>query len=297
MPKSVFFFLALLLPLTVFATEKPDSAKAAEKPGPDKAVEKPGPAKAAGNPNITKDMVLVPAGEFIMGMSGSDIENLVSKLGGMEKYHFNATPQHKAKTESFYIDKYETTNAQYKEFCDATGRTPVPEHWEDGKIPDKKEDHAAVYVSWHDALAYCRWKGKRLPTEPEWEHAARGNDNRLFPWGFSNKRKMPKFANLEVGRRSKRDTVKVGKYSKGASPYKALDMCGNVSEWTAGNYLPYPGSNYEDEFFGKERFVVRGGSWYTTPYESTVTFRYKYTPVSSYEDIGFRCVVSESAIK
>jgi formylglycine-generating enzyme required for sulfatase activity len=247
----------------------------------------------AADPKVIGDMVLVPAEEFTMGISKADTQNVVDRLGGMEKYHFNAAPPHKVKTEAFYIDKYEVTNAQYKEFCDATGRTPLPEHWEDGKIPKKRGKHPVVYVSWHDAVAYCEWKGKRLPTEQEWEHAARGTDSRLFPWGFSPKRKMGKYANLETGRRSKRDTVNVGKYSKGASPYKVMDMCGNVGEWTASNYLPYPGNKYQDEFYGKERYVVRGGSWYTTPYESTVTFRYKYTPVSSYEDIGFRCVVSE----
>lgn len=251
---------------------------------------------AAGN---TQDMVLVPSGEFTMGLTDDDITDIVEKLGGTEKYHFNATPQHKAQTVGFYIDKFEVTNAQYKEFCDATKREVLPEHWEEGNIPSKKEDHAAVYVTWYDTEAYCRWKGKRLPTEQEWEHAARGSDSRLFPWTLRipPKRKMPKYTNLEVGRKSKRDTVKVGKYSSGASPYKAMDMCGNVSEWTASSYLPYPGNQHEDEFYGKERYVIRGGSWYTTPYESTVTFRYKFTPVSSYEDIGFRCVISESAVK
>jgi formylglycine-generating enzyme required for sulfatase activity len=268
MIKVISFVLALFLPLTVLAAD---------------------------NPGLTEDMVLVPAGKFIMGISGSEIENVVDRLGGMEKYHFNATPQHNAKTEGFYIDKYEVTNAQYKEFCDATAREVRPEHWEDGNIPDKKQKHAAVYVTWHDAVAYCQWKGKRLPTEQEWEHAARGSDNRLFPWGMSPKRKFPKYANLDTGRRSKQDTVPVGKYPKGVSPYKVLDMCGNVGEWTASNFLPYPGTTHKDEFYGKERYVVRGGSWYTTPYESTVTFRYKYTPVSSYEDIGFRCVISQSA--
>ncbi len=268
MIKNISFILALFLPLSVFA---------------------------AGNPGSTDDMVLVKAGEFTMGISGSEVEKVVDKLGGMEKYHFNAVPAHKVKTKTFYIDKLEITNAQYKEFCDATSREVLPEHWEDGNIPDKKAKHPVVYVTWHDAVAYCQWKGKRLPTEQEWEHAARGNDGRLFPWGMSPKRKMSKYTNLDVGRRSKQDTVPVGKYPKGASPYKAQDMCGNVGEWTASNYYPYPGNKYEDEFYGKERYVVRGGSWYTTPYESTVTFRYKYTPVSAYEDIGIRCVVSESA--
>ena len=266
--RSVYVFLALFLPLNVFA---------------------------AGNSDLTKDMVMVPAGEFTMGLNASDIDNIVGKLGGMAKYHSNATPQHKVKTEGFYIDKLEVTNAQYKKFCDATGRNILPEHWEEGNT--KKENHPVVYVTWHDAVAYCQWKGKRLPTEQEWEHAARGSDDRLFPWGFSNKRKIPKHANLDVGRRSKQDTVDVGKYSKGASPYKVLDMCGNVNEWTSSNFLPYPGTKHEDEFYGKERYILRGGSWYTTPYESVVTFRYKFTPVSSYEDAGFRCVVSESAVK
>ncbi|MBE7413701.1 MAG: SUMF1/EgtB/PvdO family nonheme iron enzyme [Deltaproteobacteria bacterium] len=84
--------------------------------------------------------------------------------------------------ESFYIDRYEVTNKRFKRFVDATGR-PHPEHWKGGRIPDGREDHPVVYVSWADADAFCKWEAKRLPTEQEWEKAARGTDGRTFPWG------------------------------------------------------------------------------------------------------------------
>ena len=233
-----------------------------------------------------KDMVLIPAGEFSMGLTNEQVKELVGKLGGMEKYHDNAQPAHKVKLDAFYIDKYEVTNKQYKDFVDATGHAP-PEHWRNGSYPPGLADHPVVYVTWHDAVAYAKWKGKRLPTEAEWERAARGTDGRFFPWGDKFKRR---YANTDDGGPGK--TTPVGKYKKGVSPSGCFDMAGNVGEWTASNYLPYPGNSFPDEFYGHDRFVVRGGSWYTFNYEALATFRFKFTPVSAYEDVGFRCAVS-----
>lgn len=268
----------------------------------------PGNMQGAEKSSLIDNMVLVSSDNFIMGMKPADLKVILEdievdrqgktieeKHGGKERYHYNAIPQRLERTANFYIDKYEVTNTQYKGFCDATGHK-IPEHWNNGKIEEGKENHPVVYVSWYDAKNYCEWKGKRLPTEEEWEHAARGNDGRLFPWGFSVKREIPKFANLEAGENSIRDTVEVGKYSKGRSPYQAMDMCGNVGEWTASIYLPYPDNKYPDEFYctntNEKRYIVRGGSYCSFSYESTVTFRYKYTPVSNYWDIGFRCAIS-----
>ncbi len=231
-------------------------------------------------------MVLVPAGEFVMGLTNEQVKDLVRKLGGMEKYNDNAQPAHKVRVDAFYIDKYEVTNKQYKEFVDATGCT-LPEHWEGKNYPAGLGDHPVVYVTWNAAVAYAKWKGKRLPTEAEWEKAARGTDGRIFPWGNKFKRRT---ANTDDGGPGK--TTPVGKYKKGVSPYGCYDMAGGVGEWTASNYLPYPGNSFPDEFYGKERFVVRGGSWYTNKYEIVTTFRFKYTQVSDYEDVGFRCVAN-----
>ena len=231
-------------------------------------------------------MVLVPAGEVTIGLTPQQVRKVTESMGGMSKYHDNAQPAHKVMVDAFYIDKYEVTNKQYKEFVDATGHTP-PINWEGNNYPPGKGDHPVVYVSWESAVAYAKWRGKRLPTEIEWEKAARGTDGRLFPWGNKFKRR---YANTDDG--GPGHTTPVGKYKKGVSPYGCFDMAGNVAEWTASNYLPYPGNNFPDEFYGKERFVVRGGSWYTNNYEALTTFRFKFTPVSDYEDVGFRCALS-----
>jgi formylglycine-generating enzyme required for sulfatase activity len=238
----------------------------------------PGQAKAG------EEMVQVPAGEFTMGISAEQIKRVVSSLGGQEKYLDPCTPQHKLKTGAFSIDKYEVTNQEYKKFITASKHQP-PEDWEGGNYPSGKAKHPVVFVSWSDALAYCKWAGKRLPTEAEWEKAARGTDGRLYPWG--NKWDMRK-ANTAKGR--KHDTTPVGNYKKGVSPYGCYDMAGNVWEWTTSYYKPYPNATVENEFFGEERYVVRGGSWDDAPYDALTVARAKFTPQTTFEHLGFRCV-------
>ncbi len=236
----------------------------------------PKPAAANG------EMILVPAGEFTMGLTEAQLEK-VEQLGGSAARNGNALPAHKVNLPAYYIDTYEVTNDDYKKFVDATGHTP-PEHWEGGKIPPKKGKHPVVFVTMGDAAAYAKWAGKRLPTEAEWEKAARGTDGRLFPWGNKYKRKR---ANTDEAR--KNGTTPVGSFKKGISPYGLFDMAGNVWEWTTDNYLPYPGSPHKDEFYGKERFVVRGGSWFDVKSEAISAARSKFTPPSADETLGFRC--------
>ena len=141
-------------------------------------------------------------------------------------------PQHRLYLPEFYIGKYPVTNEQYAAFVKAT-RQAAPQHWKNGQIPAGKENHPVVDVSWKDAVAFCRWlsqaSGKtiRLPTEAEWEKAARGDDGRIYPWG--DKPPTKELCNFggNVG-----DTTPVGQYPAGASPCGALDMAGNVWEWT-----------------------------------------------------------------
>ncbi len=172
-------------------------------------------------------------------------------------------PQHRLTLPEFYIGKYPVTNEQYAAFVKATGQA-APRHWKNGQIPAGKENHPVVNVSWRDAVAFCRWlsqasgKSLRLPTEAEWEKAARGRDGRIYPWG--NQPPTKELCNFggNVG-----DTTPVGQYPAGASPCGALDMAGNVWEWTGSLYRPYPyqpedGRNSPD---GEGPRVVRGGSW------------------------------------
>ncbi len=237
---------------------------------------KPLPALADGN------MILVPAGVFTMGLTEAQLDK-VKDLGGSVVRNANATPAHKVNLPAYYIDKYEVTNEDYKKFVDAAKHTH-PEHWEGGKIPAGKGKHPVVFVTLSDARAYAKWAGKRLPSEAEWEKGARGTDGRLFPWGNRYKRRH---ANTDEARKG--GTTPVGSFEKGKSPYGVYDMAGNVWEWTTDNYLPYPGTKHEDEFFGKERYVVRGGSWYDLKSDAITAARSKFTAPSADETLGFRC--------
>lgn len=164
-------------------------------------------------------MVLVPAGEFTMG-SARD-----------EKWvDADEAPQRVVQVPAFFIDELEVTNIQYKRFLDATGWPPPPS-WKDDNYPEDEDFLPVTEVTWWDATAYARWADKRLPTEAEWEKAARDADSRRFPWGdaFS-----PDRANNDLV------LLPAGAKPDGASPYGAFDMAGNAAEWTASIYAPYP---------------------------------------------------------
>ena len=164
-------------------------------------------------------MVLVPAGEFHMGSLDDD-----RFAEGDEK------PQRVVYLADFYIDKLEVTNIEYKRFLDATGYRP-PEKWREGQYPVGADFYPIAEISWWEAMAYARWVGKRLPTEAEWEKAARGDDARRFPWGDEFD---PDLANIL------KDYAPVASYFAGESPYGAVNMAGNVAEWTATAYGAYP---------------------------------------------------------
>jgi formylglycine-generating enzyme required for sulfatase activity len=166
-----------------------------------------------------ENMILIPAGEFTMGSQPGDnwAEN-------------NEEPARVVYLEAFYIDQLEVTNLQFRRFLDAT-QWPIPGEWRAIIEVEDTEFLPVTGVSWEDATAYARWAGKRLPTEAEWEKAARGTDARRFPWGneFDADR-----ANND------RDLLAVGSKPEGASPYGVLDMAGNVAEWVSTPFAPYP---------------------------------------------------------
>ncbi len=220
-----------------------------------------------------KESVLVPAGEFTMGS---------------DNWWPKSQPEHKKDLDAFYVDKYEVTNLRYKEFVDATRRRP-PIIWQGGLIPQGKQNHPVVYVTWFDANDFCKWDGQRLLTEPEWEKAARGTDARTFPWGdkFSRfKANTPQLGN--------EDTMEVGSFNEGVSPYGIYDMAGNVFEWTGDWFKQYPGNTHPDENYGEIVRVVRGGSWYDCTYYkcgiSAPSYnRIFFNPWTKNNNFGFRC--------
>lgn len=194
-----------------------------------------------------RDMVYIPEGEFIMGSDPED-----EKRGVM--IGLDELPLRKVFLKSYYIDKYETTNKAYKKFVDAASYR-VPADWKDNKYPEGEDDFPVAHIDWFDADVYCRWAGKRLPTEAEWEKAARGTDGRIYPWGDTFDKNK---ANTAESQRDR--AVPVGSFPEGASPYGVMDMAGNVWEWTADWYKPYPGSAVERDIYGETHKVTRGGA-------------------------------------
>jgi formylglycine-generating enzyme required for sulfatase activity len=187
---------------------------------------------------------------------------------------------------AFYLDKTEVTNKQYAEFIQATKYTPPPD-WVNGSYKVGTGDHPVTNVDWRDARAYAEWAKKRLPTEEEWEYAARGTDGRLYPWGNEW---VPGNAYTAE---SKLTTLQpVGSIDAGASPFGLLDMSGNVWEWCEDNFRPYPGSKGEARDTNYK--IIRGGSLGDTDdkTKATTTYRSWVPPERKYGALGFRCARS-----
>ncbi|MGE0132639.1 MAG: SUMF1/EgtB/PvdO family nonheme iron enzyme [Blastocatellales bacterium] len=231
----------------------------------------PGPEQPAGPaiPAIPDGMVFVPGGDFKMGRDDGD--------------EFES-PAHAVNVKPFYIDQLEVTNEEYQRFVSATGHR-APTHWINGKIPDGQTKFPVVNVSWDDANAYARWANKRLPTEPEWELAARGTDGRVYPWGNVWRQN---YAN--AGRGKEGDLVETGRYESGASPFGALDMCGNAWEWTSSDFKDYPGRKVASSLAGAGLKVIRGGAYDVAAKRATTTYRGGISPDRIPDKTGFRCV-------
>ncbi len=223
-------------------------------------------------------MVSIPEGHFLMGANGTD---------ALE----DERPQHQVWINRFEMDRYEVTTEHYAEFLAATAH-PAPWQWE-GVDLTQHRDRPVIGVSWFDADAYCRWRGKRLPTEAEWEKAARGADGRLFPWG--NQVPHEESANFGLGARFSYSQVlaSVQRYEQGRSAYGVHQMAGNVGEWVADWY----GANYYETGplknptgpdLGSFR-VVRGGSWSDLPKYLLTYGRFKLPPETRNSYTGFRC--------
>jgi formylglycine-generating enzyme required for sulfatase activity len=224
---------------------------------------------------VELELVRIPAGAFLMG----------SDKAKDKAAYDNELPQHKVNLGEYWMGKYPLTNAQYRCFTRAAGY-----------FTSAKEDHPVVYVSWDEAVQYCQWlsqmtgKAFRLPSEAEWEKAARGTDGRLYPWG--NEISTYNRCNFDV-----KDITPVGKYSpQGDSPYGCADMAGNVWEWTHSLLKPYPyraddGREDEGNRWGR---VLRGGSFINHQKSGRCASRDRYDSVARYQYCGFR--VSASSI-
>ena len=339
--KNIFLIVLLVLfNRTIFAVGVSDdiagaaTAISAESSQP---VQAPAQNQAQSGSSTTLDdeMILIPAGEFIMGSNKVDTSKNAGEFGNAKPWYLDEHPEHKVRLDAFYIDKYEVTNGQYRKFITTTKRRP-PEYWVfNGYLLSMSRDRLyeqdveklrklvskvfqldintrtmtkeqlldavekrfaamdylpVVYVSWNDAVAYCESVGKRLPTEAEWEKAARGENGNEFVWGnewtigVSN-----------TGEELWDDGVApVGSYPGDKSVYGVFDMAGNVSEWVNDWYQPYPDTDYTSKDFGEHFKVIRGSAWggeghYALKLFQRGAYRFYLEPESYHDDLGFRC--------
>ncbi|MHC9539634.1 MAG: formylglycine-generating enzyme family protein [Vulcanimicrobiota bacterium] len=235
------------------------------------------------NPKDGAAMIIIPAGEFLMGSpegTGSDDEH----------------PQHRVYLDAYYIYKYEVTNGQFARFVKET-RYKAVGNWKE-YAKSGRERHPVVNITWNDAAAYCKWAGGSLPTEAQWEKAARGSNGRDYPWGNTwdgnccNGGKGPKvsgMADISGGR----GTAPVGSFPSGVSPYGVHDMAGNVWEWCSdwydeNYYRSSPSKNPEGPGSGSSR-ILRGGSWGNDGAGCfRCAYRYWDAPDDWYDYLGFR---------
>jgi len=213
-------------------------------------------------------MVMVQAGSYTIGRDNGD------------EY---ARPSHAVTLPAFYVDRTEVSNAEYKKFVEATGHKPPPIK-KGGSYQSGHDNWPVTEVTWQDAVDYAAWRGKRLPTEAEWEAAARGIDARIYPWGNSW---VPGIANIKT-----KALANVGQFKEGASPSGAFDMIGNVWEWTADEFKLYPGSTASlpgGIKRGVTYRVIRGGA-YDCNEKNDASYRGFVDANEPQDKTGFRCV-------
>lgn len=227
-------------------------------------------------------------------------EGMVYVLGGVLRVgrddgEPNERPAHVVNIKPFFIDRTEVTNEQYLKFIEATGH-PAPPSWKGGSFPEGAALLPVTDVTWEDALDFAKWTGKRLPTEEEWEFAARSAEGRVYPWGEDW---IPDGANASATEGEKKQLSPVGQFPKGASPFGLLDMSGNAWEWTATDFVAYPGGKVDSPPAGYTNLkVIRGGSYESTPKFATTTWRrgwpanrkdWPNANQADYTRTGFRC--------
>jgi len=248
-------------------------------------------------PKPVENMVLILAGDFTMGSTEEEAlaaYDLCVKEEGeycVKEDYLAEYPQRKVYLKDFYIDKKEVSNEGYRIFVEATGHRP-PLYWDNSNLNSPTQP--VVGISWDDAQAFCQWVGKRLPTEEEWEKAARGTDGRQWPWGNDwdasklnhGKGGMPGYDESDGYKHSAPTGV-----SLGVSPYGVFNVAGNVLEWVADEFKAYPGNDkFLNENFGMLFKIIRGGSYAYGMADSRVATRFYDLPDYRDEDVGFRCV-------
>ena len=244
-----------------------------------------GKVHAEANNAFPEGMVFIPKGEFIMGAQSPD-----DGRPGFD-YGVDEEPRHRVFLKAFYMDRYEVTIGEFKEYLKATGKQWVgdknfPDQFPPEVLfaPSERDRFPVNYMTWDEADAYCRWRGKRLPTEFEWEKAARGDDGRIWPTAGPFDAKD---ANVVGSGNSW--PAPVGSYPEDKSPFGLYDVVGNLSEWTSSYYLPYPGNKYDDGRYSDKLFVIRGGSFLLNAQDGRPAARSFDYSAYGHRMYGFRC--------
>lgn len=232
-------------------------------------------------------MVEIPSGSFPMGVPPGDRD------GGRDEY-----PRHEVLLDTFWIDQFEVTNGRYVEFVKSAGHrvpqnptNPTRNLWQGDSITESLVERPVINVDWFDADAYCKWAGKRLPTEAEWEKAAKGTSDRRFPWG--NVEPTGKHLNYNQRWIGEKTLMPVGSYEAGKSPYGVYDVVGNVWEWVndwydARYYEKSPSKNPTGPQEGTKK-VIRGAGWQNETPTVRIFTRVDSDPTMRNESTGFRC--------
>ena len=259
--------------------------------------------------DVTSEMVYIPAGTFMMGSNEVEIEEAqtlcqaaLGENSCAEEWNTDETPVHERVLEAFWIDRTEVSNRMYAQ-CIAAGfckPLAITNSFTDKTYYESENfaEYPVIIIDWAAAMTFCEWRNARLPTEAEWEKAARGDDSRLFPWGDTFNGRIANYCDSNCPEQLADaayndgfpEIAPVHSYEEAASPYGVLNMAGNVWEWTADWYLAYPGNPGDNGFYGETYRVVRGGSWINNRSNLRAANRDGMLPFDSSFSVGFRCV-------
>ena len=300
--------------------------------------------KRAANAPLLDDMLLIPAGEFIMGSNKVEKTHASSEFGNIKPWYLDEHPEHKVNLPAYYLEAHEVTNHQFLDYIVDTG-DGMPTYWATNgyilrsqmeklssvdidrlrklasdifridKDTTKMDKEALIKdvsksltymdslpvnsITWTQADAYCHWAGLRLPTEAEWEKAARGPNGQEFPWGNDWHSNMSNTGSEQWDM----NVAPVESYKTDKSPYGIYDMAGNVSEWVADWYDKYEGSDYSSDAFGQKYKIVRGAGWsggeghYALELFQRGAYRTYQPPEGTFHDVGFRCAADASPLQ
>ncbi|MBT5472627.1 MAG: SUMF1/EgtB/PvdO family nonheme iron enzyme [Nitrospina sp.] len=257
----------------------------------------PLPAWAQPDLSLEGEMIHIASGHFIFGTNKKDETAEALSLGIPKPWYADETPKQKIFLKGFYIDQFEVTNERYKKYVDDLGAVP-PGDWKDNNFAAGKNKHPVTWVTWFDAANFCQWAEKKLPSEKQWERAAKGTDGKEYPWGNEYQSGM---ANLSDRAGSKNKPVAVGSFPKSISNEGVHDLVGNVWEWVEDDYKPYKGSTHKNDYYDSGYKIIRGhsasdighfpGALYANAIKMFARSGYRQfaNPDEPGPDVGFRC--------